>query len=462
MMALQPTNLAGLLPGAVLGRGDTGYNEGRRERNARLERHPEFVVRCNSTVDVATAVGWAAANDVAVFVKDRGHSCAGNAGGPGGILLDLSGLGGIKVRAGERRATVQAGATWAQLDSATQRHGLATSGSMLSSACVAEAALSGGAGLLSRKFGHSLDNLLAAEMVTSQGQVVCASADVDPELFWGLRGAGHALGIVTTLQFALHEVGPHVLAGQVVYPFDDAERILEFVAGFMREAPDDLQCLPCAFRVPASSALPAVLRGRLVLSLVVFHADLGQACFAEPLGNIGGSLINTVRSMAYVAAQAMFEACHPAGTRYCSGAHGLADLGDSAIADFARFMRTSRGAHTVACFEPGGGAAGRIQPMATAMGGRAAGCGFHLVAGWDDAGDDEWVMDWARDFNNAMAAHAAGGDCRNLVAGDASAPVAPVFSDAGRVAALKRAWDPCSRLPANRDASPAPVAEALV
>jgi FAD/FMN-containing dehydrogenase len=448
------TELINLVEGPVMRPGDADFDRSRRVWNARFDRTPEIIVRCLEPADVTASVRWAAARDFPLFVKGGGHSYAGHTVGVGGLLLDLSPMSGIKVRPEERRVTVQAGATWAALDSTTQHYGLATTGPTVSSVGVAGSTLGGGTGWLSRTFGHAVDNLVSVELVTVHGDLVTASAETEAELFWGLRGAGHNLGIVTSLEFELHEVGPHVLAGQIIYPFDDAERMLAAFAEFMTTAPDEFQCLPFTFRVPPIDAFPAELHGEPVLDFVVFHTDPTAVDAVAPLQSLGTAILDAVGPMEYTAVQQSFDANLPAGQRYYSTAHDLAGLTDAAIADFARFVRASEGAFTASYFEPHGGAVGRVGATATAMGGRDAGFGFHAIAGWPDASDDAAVMGWARTFSTTISAHATGGVYVNLIADDEDDRIPSAFSDPGRVAALKRAWDPGNVLHGNHNVVP--------
>lgn len=447
--------LSSNVDGAVLCAGDDGFDQRRSVWNVRFDRAPEVVVACRSAADVATGVRWAAAREMPIFVRGGGHSYAAHTVGDGGVLLDLSPMSGIKVRPEARRVSAQAGATWAQLDAATQHHGLATTGPTASSVGVAGSTLGGGTGWLSRAHGHALDNLVSAELVTTKGDVIVASAEQEVELFWGLRGAGQNLGVVTSLEFALHEVGPQVLAGQIIYPFDEAERMLAAFSELMAAAPDEFQCLPFTFRVPPIDAFPAEFHGQPALDFVVFHTDPTAAETVAPLQALGTPILDAVGPMEYTAVQQAFDANLPAGQRYYSTAHDLAALTPGVIADFCRFVRTSEGAFTVSYFEPKGGAAGRVPANATAMGGRDAGYGFHALAGWADAADDEKVMRWARDFGRAMSAHATGGVYVNLIADDEDDRIPSAFSDPTRVAALKRAWDPRNLLHGNHNVVPA-------
>lgn len=447
--------LAAAVEGPVLQPGEPGYDEARTVWNARFVRWPGAVVRCVDPADVVRAVRWASSHDQPVAVKGGGHSYAGHTVADGGVLLDLSGLSGLKVLPEERRATVQAGATWAALDAATQYYGLATTGPTVSSVGVAGSALGGGTGWLSRSFGHTLDNLLSVDVVTVDGEQLTASAQSHPDLFWGLRGAGTNLGIATSLELSLHEVGPEVLGGQIIYPFDDAENLLAAFAELMRSAPDAFTCLPFAFRVPPIDAFPAEFHGQPVLDFIVFHTDPTAVDVIAPLQKLGRPILDAVGPTPYTAMQQSFDPNLPAGARYYSTAHDLEDLTPGAISDFARFVRESRGALTASYFEPKGGACGRVAGADTAMGGRGAGYGFHVIAGWLDPEEDASVTGWAREFSAAMAAHATGGVYVNLIGDDEAHRIPHAFSDTGRVARLKGSWDPANLLRANHNVLPA-------
>lgn len=441
--------------GAVLRPGTAGYDAARRMWNARFDRRPDVAVRCTSAADVAAAVRWAQSRGEPISVKGGGHSYAGHTVADGGVLLDLSGMSGIKVRAEDRLASVQAGATWAQLDSATQHHGLATTGPTVSSVGVAGSILGGGTGWLSRRFGNALDNLAAVDVVTVDGEHVQASPGEEPELFWGMRGGGANLGIATSFELGLHEVGPSVLAGQVVYPFDDAESLLRSFRSFMADAPDELQCLPFTFRAPPIDAFPERCHGQPVLDFVLFHLDPGASDAVAPLRTLGEPLLDAVGPMPYVEAQQAFDPNLPAGQRYYTQAHDLAELTDGAIDDFAANVRDMRGALTAAYIEPKGGAVARVPEDSTAAGGRGAAASFHIIAGWTDEAEDEEVMGWARAFNERMAAHGTGGVYVNLLAEDEGDRVPSAFSDHERLQALKSRWDPQNVLRANHNVAPA-------
>lgn len=422
--------------------------------NSRFRRTPDVVVQCHGPDDVAAALRWRARTGVPVAVRGGGHSYGGHTLADGGLLLDLRPMSGIKVYADSRRVQVQAGATWADLDAATQHHGLATTGPTVSSVGVAGSVIGGATGWLSRSCGHGVDNVLSVDLVTADGESLRASATEHPDLFWGMRGAGHNLGVVTSLELRLHPVGPEVLAGQVIYPFDDAERLLRVFREVIAQAPDGFQCLPFTFRVPPIDAFPEAVHGRPVLDFVVVALDGESEASVDRLRGLADPILEAVGPTPYTAVQTSFDPNLPAGQRYYSTAHDLPGLTDAAIADFARFVRTSQGAFTAAYLEPKGGAAGRVAPEATAMGGRDAWGEFHVIAGWSDPEDDEAVLGWAHDFGAAMARHATGGVYLNLIGDDEDARVATAVSDVDRVRALKAAWDPLNVLRANHNLTP--------
>jgi FAD/FMN-containing dehydrogenase len=440
--------------GQVIGPGDDGYDAARHMWNARFDRRPDLVAQCLDADDVAAAVRWARRNDVPISVKGGGHSYAGNTVANGGLLIDLGRMTGIRVRPDDRIAVVEAGATWAELDSATQHHGLATTGVTVSSVGVAGSTLGGGSGWLSRRFGNAIDNLLAVEIVTADGEQVRASDDENPDLFWAMRGAGANFGVATSFEFDLHEVGPEVLAGQIIYPFDDAEELLRSFRSFMADAPDDFQCFPFTFRVPPIDVFPAEYHGQPVLDFVVLHLDPSAVDVLRPLQELGEPILDAVAPTPYTVAQQAFDPNLPAGQRYYSKGHDLQGLSDAAIDTFCSHVRTMQGPLTAAYLEPRGGAVARVDEASTAAGGRTAPCAFHIIAGWMDASEDDTVMNWAQAFADDMADHATGGVYVNLIAEDEADRVPTAFSDHDRLRAMKQQWDPDNTFKNNHNIPP--------
>ncbi len=441
--------------GQVLEPGDGAFDEARALWNTRFDRRPDLVVRCKSSSDVKASIDYARENELQLSVKGGGHSYAANSVADGGLLIDLSLMKAVRVDADARTVTVEGGVTCAEMDAATQEYGLATPTATVSSVGVIGAALGGGAGYLSRKYGLMADNVISADVVTADGQQVRAASDENADLFWAIRGGGGNFGIVTSLEFRLYEVGPQVLSGQIIYPFDRAGEHLRFFRDFMAEAPDEFQCYPFCFRVPPIDLFPEETHGKPVLDFVVYHPDPDAAEFVRPLTELGEPILEQARLSRYVNTQTGFDANMPKGQRYVSKAHDLNGLSDGAIDTMVEFVPRMVGPLTAAYFDPVGRAIGRVDPSATPYVGRDTEYGFHCIAGWMDAAEDESVLAWVSEFHNAMAAHATGGVYVNLIADDETDRIPAAYgSNYTRIVELKQQWDPTNLFSSNYNIPP--------
>ena len=201
------------LHGSLLAPDMPGYHEARTIWNAMIDRRPGLIARCADAADVALTVRFAREHGLLLAVRGGGHNIAGNAVCEDGLMIDLSSMKAVRVDAAARTARVEGGATLAEFDREAQASGLATPLGINSTTGVAGLTLGGGFGWLSRRFGLTIDNLLSAEVVTARGEVVRASRDENPDLFWAIRGGGGNFGVVTSFEFQLHPVGPEVLSG---------------------------------------------------------------------------------------------------------------------------------------------------------------------------------------------------------------------------------------------------------
>src|SRR4051812_26312985 len=255
------------LSGEIHHPGTPGYDEACTLFNAMIERRPRLVVRCSSADDVAEALAYARVHDLPVAVRAGGHSVAGLSLVDDGLVIDVRGMRELAVDPVRRVARVGGGATWAQVDRATQEHGLATTGGRVSSTGVAGLTMGGGSGWLERKHGLACDNLLAAELVTADGERVRASATENTELLWALRGGGGNFGVVTALELTLHPLGPEVLAGLVVYPEALAAKLLHTFRDLMREAPDELSLAYAHLTIPVDPDFAPEWHGRAAVAV---------------------------------------------------------------------------------------------------------------------------------------------------------------------------------------------------
>src|SRR5512146_3267223 len=214
--------LGGSFRGELLLPTSPGYDTARRIWNGAIDRHPACIARCTGVADVVAAARFARERDLVVAVRSGGHGVAGHAVCDGGLVIDLSPMKGIRVDPVARTARAEAGVLWGELDRETQLHGLATVGGIVTHTGIAGLTLGGGIGWLMRKHGATVDNLLSADVVTAEGEIVTASEEENPDLFWAIRGGGGNFGIVTSFEYRLHPVGPVVLSGLIVHPFANA------------------------------------------------------------------------------------------------------------------------------------------------------------------------------------------------------------------------------------------------
>ena len=292
--------LGGSFRGELLLPTSPGYDTARRIWNGAIDRHPACIARCTGVADVVAAVRFARERDLEIAVRGGGHNVAGTAVCDDGVVIDLSAMRAVWVDPAGRTAWVQGGALWGDVDHETQAHGLATTGGIVGHTGVAGLTLGGGIGLLMRKHGLTVDNLLAAEVVTAEGSIVRASADEHPDLFWALRGGGGNFGVVTSFRFALHPVGPTVMAGPVFWAADDTTDVLRFYRDFAAEAPDELGTVVRLGTVPPLPVIPEDLHWRPAIAVACCYAGAvedGERA-VRALRQFGTPLVDLRRTLA--------------------------------------------------------------------------------------------------------------------------------------------------------------------
>lgn len=445
------------LPGRVLTPDDDGYESAVELWNARFARRPGAIARCSRTDDVVTAVNVARKNDVLVAVRSGGHDYAGKSMCDGGLTIDLSLMTDVTVDAEARTARVQPGARWRQVDEETQKVGLATTGGTVSTVGVAGYTLGGGSGWLARKHGLAVDNLVSAEVVLASGEIVRASESENPDLFWALRGGSGNFGVVTSFQYRLHQLEGEVLAGQILYPFEEAPEVLRAWRSFMVEAPDELQCYPFLIRVPPLESFPQRYHGQVAIDLAV--AYLGNATEGEgvlkPLRELGEPFFNAVGPQSYLNLQRAFDEGTVSGNRWYTKSHVLRELSDEAIETLLFHAKDLPGALTMVYLEEYGGAIGRVDEKATAFPHRKAPYSLHIFPGWQGASEDARNIEWARDFHQAMARYATGGAYVNLLEGDEDDSRRAAYgTNYEKLAQIKRKYDPTNLFRHNQNIEP--------
>jgi FAD/FMN-containing dehydrogenase len=416
--------------------GAAEYERLRAVWNAAIDRRPGAIVRCGDLEDVVRTVRIAAAHDVPVTVRGGGHNVAGRSIADGALLLDLSRLRGVDVHAATRRATVQGGAHWADLDAATARHGLATTGGLVSTTGVAGLTLGGGVGWLMRRHGLACDNLRRASVVLGDGRLVRASAEEHPDLYWALCGGGGGFGVVTELEFDLHPV-QDVVAGLTVFAAADAVAVLERFRDVVPDAPDEFCALAVLTHAPPLPFLAPDWHGRPVVIVATCWCGApgqGDAVQAALVGS-RPPLAAHVGPMPYVTWQRMQDPGAPAGRYQYWKTANLATLSDATIARLA----TAAGELPTPTFEIHvqhlGGAVARRSAGATAFASRDVPFFVNLIGCAAEAGAFGAVREFARRVHGELAAEALGSRQPNFTGQDD--PGEPGAAVAGRLAEVR-------------------------
>jgi hypothetical protein len=445
--------------GEILRPGDAGYDEARKVWNGAIDRRPSLIARCAGTADVVRAVRFARERDLQASVRGGGHAVAGHAVCEGGLLIDLSAMAAVRVDPETRIARAQGGCLQHQLDQATQVHGLAVTGGIVSHTGIGGLTLGGGIGWLMRKLGLTVDSLMSCEVVTADGEVLVASKHENPDLFWGLRGGGGNFGIVTSFEYSLQPIGPIVLAGLILYSIRVAPGVLRFFRDFVAGAPDELGVNATLRQAPAFAVIPEHMHGMPVVAIVVCHAGPvpeGEKLL-RPLRAFGKPVLDAITPKPYVAHQQMLDPAFPHGRHYYWKSRQLPPLTDEAIEVVVEHgLRIPSGFSSARIFTLGG-AVGRVEQSGTAYPNRSAAHDINIVGAWaPDDPDPARYVEWVRGFWSALAPH-AGGTYVNFMSDEPQDAVQAAYGTHtyARLVALKKKYDPTNFFRFNQNIRPA-------
>jgi FAD/FMN-containing dehydrogenase len=444
--------------GEILLPSDGAYESARKIWNAMIDKRPAVIARCATTSDVVRGVNFARNNGLLLAVRGGGHNIAGSAMCDDGIVIDLSQMKAASVDPDTRRVTIEGGATLADLDAATQAHGLATPVGINSTTGVAGLTLGGGFGWLSRKHGMTVDNLESAEVVTAAGEVVRASATEHPDLFWALRGGGGNFGVVTRFEFRLHPVGPDVLSGLIVYPISEAKSVLQQYREFLAKAPEELSVWTVLRQAPPLPFLPESVHGKGIIALALIYAgDPKQGePLIEPLRKFGTILGEHVGVQPYVAWQQAFDPLLTPGARNYWKSHNFSILKDGLFDAVIEYIGKLPSPQCEIFFGAIGGATTRPAPDSVAYAHRDAKFVMNVHGRWEDPADDKRCIGWARDFFKASAPFASGGVYVNFLTADEGDRVRSAYGpNYDRLAEVKRKYDPENLFRTNQNIVPA-------
>jgi FAD/FMN-containing dehydrogenase len=440
--------LRGQLAGDVLTSRDPGYDDARRVWNGDINRYPQLVARCTGVADVMAVIRFARSRGALIAVRGGGHHVAGFGTVDEGIVIDLSPMKGIRVDPHKRMARVQGGVVWGELDYETQAFGLATTGGLVSTTGIAGYTLGGGIGWLMRAHGLAVDNLLAADVVTADGELITADESSNPDLLWGLRGGGGNFGIVTSFKYSLHPVGPVVYGGAVFHPIERAADLLRFYRDWAPCTPDSLTTMVAFISAPAEPFIPADLVGTPMVAIAVCYTGptgAGEEAVA-PLRAFARATIDGVGPMPYVTLQAMFDASAPRGAGAYWKTDYLDQLTDPAVATLVEHATALRGLCPLSTVHLHhlGGAVARVEPAATAFAHRHHPFVANIIGAWTNPAARGAHVAWARTTWEALRPYATGAPYLNFLGDEGSNRVYAAYGadHYQRLVALKDRYDP--------------------
>ena len=440
----------GSLRGKLLLQEDEGYEEARKVWNGMVDKRPAAIARCSGAADVINSVNFARSNNLLISVRCGGHNFPGNSVCDGGLTIDLSPMKGIRVDAAHGTVRAEGGVKWDEFDHETQALGLATPGGTDADTGIGGLTLGGGMGWLSGKYGLSCDNLVSVDIVTAQGQVLIANAKENPDLFWAVRGGGGNFGIVTSFEYQLHPVGPTVLAGFAYYPFEKAEEFLRFYGDFSSKIPDEINTIGVLGTSPEGTRVGAIG--------VCYHGPIEEGERAlRPVLEFGPPLTDTIQPMPYAQAQNMVAPLTPAGRHYYIKAHFMKEITDDAIDTMISQFKKVTSPFSVMMFQQLGNATNRVASDDTAFSYRNARYEWSALSAWEDPGESEIHIKWARDFSEAMQPFTFGAYVNQLgtEADEGSAGIRSAYGDNyERLAALKHKYDPTNLFSYNQNIRP--------
>jgi hypothetical protein len=435
------------LRGPLLLSGDEGYDEARTVWNALIDHRPALIARCSGAADVVAAVQFARQHDVLVSIKGGGHGVAGKAVCDGGLMIDLSRMKSIRVDPVARIVRAEPGVLGTDLDRETQAFGLATPVGTVSSTGIAGLTLGGGQSWLGSKYGFAIDNLLSADIVTADGTLRTASPTQYEDLFWGIRGAGHNFGVVTSFEYRLHPVGP-VLGGLVIHPLSEAVNVLRFYRDFTASQPDELQTWAGILTTPDGNAVVALV------PCYVGSLSEGERLLA-PLRRFGSPVADTVAPIPYVAMQTLFDAALPHG-RLGYWKTGLTNrIDDAVIGATVEYASRVPSPHTIIIFAELHGAYSRIGKTDTAYYHRDMQYDLIALSVWTDPADTERNIRWTRDIFAAWEPHLAPAAYVNDLGDEGEERVRSAYGENyARLVALKAKYDPTDFFCLNQNIKP--------
>jgi hypothetical protein len=455
--------------GVAVRPGEPGYAEAREIPNARwVDRDPALIARCADRDDIVTAVNYAAEKDVDIAIRSGGHAIDGHAMPDGAFVIDTSPMRGIEVDPSARTARIEAGVLLGELDVATQEHGLAVPVGTVSKTGAAGLTLGGGMGYLTRRFGMTVDNLLSVDVVTVDGRKLTASENENPELFWGLRGAGHNLAIATSFTYQAHRVGPEVISGLIIYPIEATVPILSQIDAAMATAPRELTIYPVVLPAPPLPGLPEAMIGAPIFVLIaVYTGELSK--YEDAMASIrplGTPLADMVHPSSWLEANGILDVLAPPGRRQWSRGGYLAGITEEIAGIMVDHVcnapaPTGAGPSCAVAFPILGGANFDFDEDSTAYSRAGAEWLWECLGQWDPPEKDDEYQGWVDGVMNAITPLSLSTGYVNLSTDRGPEWLRGLYGSPekwDRICALKAEWDPDNRLSHNKNVARAQAA----
>jgi len=441
--------------GTLIGPGEAGYEDSRTVWNAMIDRRPALVVRCLGTADVIACVQFAKQHDLLLCIKGGGHNIAGLATADGALMLDLSPMRGVWVDRQTKVAHAQAGCLLGDVDRETQVHGLAAVLGFVSATGIAGLTLGGGFGYLTRRWGWTTDNVLGMDVVTAEGRLVRASADENPDLFWGLRGGGGNFGVVTGIDYRLYEVGPEITGGVVAWPASEAPAVIDLYRTLAEKAPEDLTLVTFIRPAPPAPWLPKDMHGKPIVAILACHRG-GSAegdAIVRHIKSFGTPVGDVLVRRPYTQLQSMLDGTQPKGRRYYWKSEYLPRIAPELCEKFIADAAGIPSPHTAAILFQIGGALNKLAADHSPVGNRDARYVLNLGGSWEQAADDAKNVAWVRNTWNSLKGFSTGGTYLNFLTEDDGADRVEAALGGGmaRLRDVKAKWDPGNMFRTNRN-----------
>jgi hypothetical protein len=452
--------LAGALRGDLIGPADSRYDEARRVYNGMIDKRPAAIARCRDVADVVACVRFAREHGLTIAVRGGGHSAAGLGVWDDALVIDLSLLRSTTVSPEDHTVRADAGCTWGDIDHATVAFGMATPSGFIASTGVAGLTLGGGIGYLSRRFGLTVDNLLAADVVLADGTFVTASADSHSDLFWALRGGGGNFGIVTSFTFRCHDIGEHgtIIGGPVFYDLADMAEVMRWYRELIPSLPEELSGWIALLTVPPVPPFPEALWGRKVCGIVWCYTgahDKADEVLA-PVKTHGSPLMVGLQPMPFSALQGAFDPLYPAGLQWYWRADFFNEISDTAIEVHRKYGAMLPTGHSTMHMYPIDGAASRVPENATAFAYRDGGWAGVIVGVDPDPANAGLISQWTRDYWEELHPTSAGGAYVNFLMNEGQDRVKASYrGNYARLTQVKERYDPDNTFHINQNIQPA-------